>query len=101
MLEAASLEHLDPRPTIVIASGFYELLLDGSVLARSMAITRRMLGAGDDLRVGCGICGFQHGHRVERVDASCRAARTPLIGRSALDGGRSRVVGSTRRMAVH
>ena len=46
-LDEDALVSLDPRPSIVIASGFYELLLDESVIARSMAITRRMLGAGD------------------------------------------------------
>jgi hypothetical protein len=48
-LDEDALAGLDPRPSIVIASGFYELLLDESVVARSMAIARRRLGAGDPL----------------------------------------------------
>ena len=48
-LDEDALVSLDPRPSIVIASGFYELLLDESVIARSMAIARRMLAAGDAL----------------------------------------------------
>jgi len=48
-LDEESLLGLDPPPSIVIASGFYELLLDESVIARSMAIARRMLSRGDPL----------------------------------------------------
>ena len=48
-LDEEALVGLDPRPSIVIASGFYELLLDESVIARSMAIARRMLLPGDPL----------------------------------------------------
>jgi hypothetical protein len=48
-LDEDALVRLTPRPSVVIASGFYELLLDESVVARSMAIARRMLASGDPL----------------------------------------------------
>lgn len=48
-LDEGALTSLRPSPTMVIASGFYELLLDESVIARSMAIARRMLSDGDPL----------------------------------------------------
>lgn len=48
-LDEEALLGLDPRPSIVIASGFYELLLDESTIARSLAIARNMLGPGDPL----------------------------------------------------
>jgi len=48
-LDEDGLLSLDPRPSVVIASGFYELLLDETVVARSMAIVRRMLLPGDPL----------------------------------------------------
>ena len=48
-LDEDGLVSLEPRPSIVIASGFYELLLDDSIMARSMAIARRMLRPGDPL----------------------------------------------------
>jgi hypothetical protein len=46
-LDDASLTALAPRPTIVISSGFYELLLDDAPILRSMTIARRMLAPGD------------------------------------------------------
>jgi hypothetical protein len=48
-LDEDALVSLAPRPSIVIASGFYELLLDDSVMARSMGVARRMLAEGDPL----------------------------------------------------
>ena len=48
-LDEDALVGLTPRPSIVIASGFYELLLDGSIIARSMSIARRLLAPGDPL----------------------------------------------------
>ncbi len=42
-LDEASLCALQPRPTIMIASGFYEILLDDDLIRRSMQIIRRVL----------------------------------------------------------
>ena len=45
-LDEASVLGIDPRPTIAIASGFYELLLEDAPIARSMALLRRLLVPG-------------------------------------------------------
>jgi hypothetical protein len=42
-LDEASLRALRPRPTIMIASGFYEILLDDDLIRRSMQIVQRAL----------------------------------------------------------
>ena len=44
-LDEASLRALDPQPTIMIASGFYEILFENSLIRRSMQINRRVLAA--------------------------------------------------------
>ena len=46
-LDEASLLALRPQPSIVVSSGFYEILLDDGLIQRSMAIIRRMLAPGD------------------------------------------------------
>ena len=45
-LDEAGFRTIDPPPSLVIASGFYELLLDDDVVRRSMQINRRLLGPG-------------------------------------------------------
>lgn len=45
-LDEASVLGIDPPPTIAIASGFYELLLDDAPIARSMGLLRRLLVPG-------------------------------------------------------
>jgi SAM-dependent methyltransferase len=42
----ASLGRIQPRPTIMVASGFYEILFDDDLIRRSMAIVRRTLAPG-------------------------------------------------------
>ncbi|MFN8621247.1 MAG: class I SAM-dependent methyltransferase family protein [Chloroflexota bacterium] len=48
-LDAASIGAIRPRPSIAIASGFYELLLDDEPIGRSMAILREALEPGGTL----------------------------------------------------
>jgi len=45
-LDEASLLAVSPQPTIIIASGFYELLNDDSMIKRQMQINRKVLAAG-------------------------------------------------------
>ncbi len=45
-LEAASLEAIQPQPSIVIASGFYEILLDDELVRLSMRLNRKLLAPG-------------------------------------------------------
>jgi hypothetical protein len=44
-LDEASLRALQPQPTIIVASGFYEILLDDELIRHSMQIVRRVLPA--------------------------------------------------------
>lgn len=44
-LDEAGLRALDPQPTIIIASGLYEILYDNSAVRRSIQIVRRALAA--------------------------------------------------------
>jgi SAM-dependent methyltransferase len=46
-LDEASLLAIRPPPTIVVSSGFYEILLDDALIQRSMSLIRRMLVPGD------------------------------------------------------
>lgn len=45
-LDEVSVLGIRPRPTIAIASGFYELLLDDAPIVRSMGLLRRLLEPG-------------------------------------------------------
>ena len=45
-LDEASLGAIQPRPTIVISSGFYEILLDDELARTSMRLNRQLLAPG-------------------------------------------------------
>ncbi|MBI5880456.1 MAG: class I SAM-dependent methyltransferase family protein [Chloroflexi bacterium] len=44
--DEASLQTVSPRPTIIVSSGFYEILTDGAMIRRSMQIVGRVLDPG-------------------------------------------------------